>query len=102
MVLVGVSVKSFSAPAEAARAVAVLEQRLLEAGLREVEGHSSSLNTSSEVGRLLQKVVGEPLLAARADDDLGVVHVRLALQGGEVRLAQPSKLLASTISAHPP
>ena len=42
---------------------------------REKSGHSTSVKHELRVGGLPHQVVREPLLAARADDQVGVVHL---------------------------
>src|SRR6185436_6453545 len=66
-------------------ALAVLGQRRLEGLAREV-GPQLIGEDQLGVRRLPQQVVRQPPLAARADDQVGVVHLRRVEQGGEVGL----------------
>src|SRR6476646_9534196 len=63
-----------SAAAEPAPAVGELGQRLLQRGAREVRPQLVAEDELG-VGRLPQQVIGQAPLAARADDQVGVVHL---------------------------
>src|ERR1700691_4805698 len=58
----------------AAPAAGILGERLLEGRAGE-DGPELVAEDELGVGRLPQEVVGEPLLAAGADDQVGVVHL---------------------------
>src|ERR1019366_1384575 len=61
-------------PAESAPALGVLGEGLLERLAREVRPQLLAEDQLG-VGRLPQQVVGEPSLAAGADDQVGIVHL---------------------------
>src|SRR3954447_19989607 len=67
---------------------AVLLQRRLEGLPREV-GPQLVAEDQLGIGRLPQQVVGEAALAARADDEVGVVHLGRVQQVREGLLASP-------------
>ena len=71
---------------------------------RSKSGHSSSEKYELRVGALPQQEVREPLLAAGADDQLGVVHVGRveACCGTPLRRRPRSARAACRISARPP
>src|SRR5664279_2668534 len=76
-----------SAPAEAAAALGVLGQRLLERLAREVRPQLVA-EDQLRVGGLPQQVVGQAPLAACADDQVGVVHLGRVQAGAELRFGR--------------
>ena len=84
-------------------AALVLVQRRLERLAREVRPQLVG-EDELRVGALPQQVVAQPLLAARADDEVRVVHLRRVEQPPEVASSPPpsKRAAASRISARPP
>src|SRR5438445_2585674 len=80
-----------SPPAESAAALRELGERLLERLAREV-GPELVPEYELGVGRLPQQVVGQAPLAARADDHVGVVHLRCVQAGAELLLARAAEV----------
>src|SRR4029077_14587300 len=72
-----------AARAEAPPALGELDERLLQRLAREVRPQLVAKH-ELRVGRLPQQVVGEPLLAARADDQVGIVHLTRIQAGAEL------------------
>src|SRR5450759_4839367 len=77
-----------SAPAEPAAALGELGEGLFERLAREFRPQLLS-EDELRVGRLPQQVVRQPSLAARADDQVGIVHLGRVQQLAEVLLAAP-------------
>src|SRR4029077_12793466 len=78
-----VAISARSSLAEAPPALGELDERLLQRLAREVRPQLVAKH-ELRVGRLPQQVVGEPLLAARADDQVGIVHLRRIQAGAEL------------------
>src|SRR5207302_3157285 len=79
-----------SPPAESAAALRELSERLLECLAREV-GPELVPEHELGIGRLPQQVVGQALLAACADDQIGVVHLRRIQAGAELLFARAAE-----------
>jgi hypothetical protein len=92
---------SGSANAEAASAGGELGERLFERHTREV-GPQLVAEDELGVGRLPQEVVGEAALSARADDDLGVMHLGGVEELSEVLLLAALEGAGSVEDLRPP